>query len=41
MSFALFLTKYYQTQGRYLYPAMLPISVMVTMGWLTLISRQI
>ncbi len=39
-AFALFLTKYYQTQGRYLYPAMLPISVMVTMGWLALFPAK-
>ena len=33
-SFSLFLTRYFQAQGRYLYPAMLPISVMLSMGWL-------
>lgn len=32
-SFAVFAAKYFQAQGRYLYPAMLPISSMVGIGW--------
>ncbi len=32
-SFALFLSKYFQAQGRYLYPAMLPICLLLAMGW--------
>ena len=34
LSFILFLTKYFQTQGRYLYPAMLPLCLLLAMGWL-------
>lgn len=39
-AFALFLTKYFQAQGRYLYPAMLPISVMLTLGWQALFPKK-
>ena len=33
-SFGLFLTKYFQTQGRYLFPAMTPICTLIALGWL-------
>ena len=36
VSFAAFLAKYFQTQGRYFFPAMLPISILVSVGWLSL-----
>lgn len=36
LSFIAFLAKYFQTQGRYLFPAMLPISILVSAGWLSL-----
>lgn len=32
-AFLLFLTHYFQVQGRYLYPAILPIGVLVALGW--------
>jgi 4-amino-4-deoxy-L-arabinose transferase-like glycosyltransferase len=32
-AFLLFLSKYYQVQGRYLFPAMLPLSVIMALGW--------
>ena len=32
-AFAVFLSQYYQTQGRYLYPVMLPISILFALGW--------
>lgn len=34
LSFILFLTKYFQTQGRYLFPAMLPLCLLLALGWL-------
>ena len=34
LSFVLFLTKYFQTQGRYLFPAMLPLCLLMAMGWM-------
>ncbi len=34
LSFLLFLTKYFQTQGRYLFPAMLPLCLLLALGWL-------
>lgn len=33
VAFVLFLSKYYQIQGRYLFPAMLPLSVIMALGW--------
>jgi len=33
LSLALFLRQYFQPQGRYLYPAMLPICLMLALGW--------
>jgi 4-amino-4-deoxy-L-arabinose transferase-like glycosyltransferase len=33
-SFVAFILKYVQMQGRYLYPAMLPICVLLSLGWL-------
>lgn len=39
-SFALFLTRYYQTQGRYLFPALLPISLLLSLGWLALLPDR-
>ena len=39
-AFALFLTKYFQAQGRYLYPAMLPISIIVALGWQALFPAK-
>lgn len=32
-SFLAFILKYFQAQGRYLYPAMLPICVLTALGW--------
>ena len=32
-AYAAFLSHYFQTQGRYLYPAILPISLFITIGW--------
>ena len=32
-AFLLFLSKYYQVQGRYLFPAMLPLSLIIALGW--------
>ena len=34
-SFFMFILKYFQMQGRYLYPAMLPISFILALGWLS------
>lgn len=39
-SFAGFLLTYFQTQGRYLYPAMLPIAICSSMGWLALFPEK-
>ncbi len=33
LSFAAFVTKYFQAQGRYLFPAMLPISILLAAGY--------
>ncbi len=33
LAFVGFLLKYFQAQGRYLYPAMLPISLFLALGW--------
>ena len=33
LSFVLFLTKYVQPQGRYLFPAMLPLCLLLAIGW--------
>ena len=35
LSFGAFLAKYMQTQGRYLYPALLPICLLLALGWLS------
>lgn len=32
-AFALFLSQYFQTQGRYLYPVMAPICIVLALGW--------
>lgn len=39
-SFLLFLTRYFQAQGRYLYPAMLPISLLFALGWRSMIPER-
>ncbi len=39
-AFAAFLTKYYQVQGRYLFPAMLPISFVVALGWRAILPKD-
>ncbi len=39
-SFAGFILKYFQTQGRYLYPAMLPLSLLFAVGWRSLIPAK-
>jgi hypothetical protein len=36
VAYLLFASHYFQTQGRYLYPAMLPISISLAFGWLAL-----
>lgn len=33
LAFALFVRRYFQTQGRYLYPAFLPFSLLFALGW--------
>ena len=40
LSFAAFLAKYMQTQGRYLYPAMLPICLLLALGWLAVFPAK-
>ena len=40
LSFALFLTKYFQTQGRYLFPAMTPICALMALGWLAVFPAK-
>ncbi len=39
-SFVFFILTYFQAQGRYLYPALLPISLMTTLGWLALFPEK-
>ncbi len=39
-SFAGFVLKYFQTQGRYLFPAMLPLSLMFAVGWRSIIPEK-
>ena len=39
-AFAAFLTKYYQVQGRYLFPAMLPLSFVVALGWRAILPKD-
>lgn len=39
-SFVAFLTKYFQTQGRYLYPAMMPIAILLAIGWKSAIPAR-
>lgn len=41
VSFFGFILQYYQAQGRYLYPAMLPISIIGAMGWLALFPNRL
>ena len=40
LSFVAFLAKYMQTQGRYLYPAMLPICLLLALGWLAVFPAK-
>jgi 4-amino-4-deoxy-L-arabinose transferase-like glycosyltransferase len=40
VSFVLFTAKYFQAQGRYFYPAMLPISILGAMGWRTAFPQR-
>lgn len=39
-SFGYFILTYFQAQGRYLYPAMLPIAICSAMGWLALFPEK-
>jgi 4-amino-4-deoxy-L-arabinose transferase-like glycosyltransferase len=39
-AFLLFILQYFQMQGRYLYPAMLPISVLLATGWRYIVSDR-
>ena len=39
-SFVAFAAKYFQAQGRYLYPAMMPISLLTAMGWRALFPQK-
>ncbi|HEV2471096.1 MAG TPA: glycosyltransferase family 39 protein [Chthonomonadales bacterium] len=39
-SFLLFASRYFQAQGRYLYPAMLPISLLLALGWSRAVRRK-
>lgn len=40
VSFVLFVRVFFQTQGRYLYPALLPLSVFWVMGWERLLPER-
>lgn len=40
LSFLLFLMRYFQTQGRYLYPAMLPIAILFALGWRAVLPEK-
>ncbi len=40
VAFVLFLRQYFQTQGRYLYPAMLPICLLLALGWQAVIPPR-
>lgn len=40
LSYFTFILKYYQAQGRYLYPAMLPIALIGAVGWLGLFPNR-
>jgi hypothetical protein len=35
-----FVLRYFQTQGRYLYPAMLPIAIAVSLGWRSILPPR-
>ena len=39
-SFLMYICTYFQAQGRYLYPAMLPIALCISMGWRSLIPLK-
>ncbi len=39
-SFVLFVRVFFQTQGRYFYPALMPIAVLLALGWDTLIPER-
>ncbi len=39
-SFFAFILKYFQMQGRYLYPAMLPLSLLMALGWRAVFPMQ-
>ncbi len=40
LSFAVFISRYFQTQGRYLYPALGPLSILMAQGWLQLFGTK-
>jgi hypothetical protein len=40
VSFVLFVRVFFQTQGRYFYPALLPISVFWALGWERLVPER-
>ncbi len=40
ISFAAFVSHYFQTQGRYLYPALGPLSILMAQGWLQLFGSR-
>ncbi len=39
-AFLAFLSKYYQIQGRYLFPAMLPLSQIIALGWRGILPKD-
>jgi 4-amino-4-deoxy-L-arabinose transferase-like glycosyltransferase len=40
LAFLLFILKYFQMQGRYLFPAMLPICMFLALGWLAVFPHR-
>ncbi len=40
VSFGAFIVKYFQMQGRYLYPAMLPICLLLALGWRAILPQR-
>ncbi|HLV78694.1 MAG TPA: glycosyltransferase family 39 protein [Chthonomonadaceae bacterium] len=40
LSLSLFLKQYFQPQGRYLYPALLPICLLLALGWRTVFPQR-
>ena len=40
LSFIVFLNTYFQTQGRYLYPALAPIAIYISFGWVSVFPMR-